>query len=283
LSDVVAENLIARLADCGLDTKSARILIHLASNSPLKASEVGKDLDLSRMDAYNTLRRLQERGLVSSTIDKPARFAGKSISEVFRRLIKLEEQNLNSIRNHLEEIEVSGNLAFYSEHKENQDSSFSVVKNRTNIMGTVDSLISESEREIWLLLGDWGVMHLMRAGILESISAAIRRGVEVKIISRVRKETIRFYEEFDEEIDIRHHDALSLQGVFVDGRCGMQLIDLEDSPTGRGRNDSALLIESEALLSAQVELIRVKWASAISFSVIRCKLRNATIVEEPVL
>ena len=264
MSDVIAENLIARLSDCGVDTKSARILIHLASHSPLKASEVGKDLSLSRMDAYNTLRKLQERGLVSSTIDKPARFAGKSISEVFERLIKLEEQNLNSIRTHLEEIKDSGNLAFYSEHKENEESSFSVVKNRANIMGTADSLISESENEIWLLLGDWGVMHLMRSGIHHSLSEAINRGVVVKIISRVRNETIKFYENLDEEIDIRHHDALSLQGIFVDGKCGLQLIDLEDSPTGRGRNDSALLIESEALLSAQVELIRVKWGSASS-------------------
>jgi len=274
LSDPIADNLIARLADCGVDEKSSRILIHLASNSPLKASEVGKDLQLSRMDAYNTLRRLQERGLVSSTIDKPARFAGMTIEEVFKRLIKLEEQNLNSIKNHLDEIEESGNLAFYSEHRTHEDSSFTVIKNRTNIMGTADSLISEAEVEIWLLLGDWGIMHMMRSGIHQSLIDAIARGVDVRVISRVRSETIRFYDDLDDGIDIRHHDALSLQGFFVDGRCGLQLIDLEDNPTGRGRTDSALLIESEAMLSAQVELIKVKWASATSFRVMRSRVRD---------
>ena len=73
-----------RLTDIGLDEKEASVIILLATSEPLKASAVGRMVGISRMDSYNTLKRLQERGLVMSTLDKPMRFTGLEIEEVFQ-------------------------------------------------------------------------------------------------------------------------------------------------------------------------------------------------------
>ena len=67
-------DLIEKLVESGLDEKHALLIIDLASQPPAKASEIGKRLGLSRMDAYNSLKKLQEKGLVKATLDKPIRF-----------------------------------------------------------------------------------------------------------------------------------------------------------------------------------------------------------------
>ena len=66
-----SENLIEKLVEAGLEEKQALLLIDLATQPPAKASEIGKRLGLSRMDAYNSLKKLQQQGLIKATLERP--------------------------------------------------------------------------------------------------------------------------------------------------------------------------------------------------------------------
>ena len=50
---------------------------------------------------------------------------------------------------------------------------------------------------------------------------------------------IRFYEQLDKRIEIRHHENQSQMGVYVDGEVGIQIVHSETNPTGRGKEDAA--------------------------------------------
>ena len=98
-----------------------------------------------------------------------------------------------------------------------------------------------------------------------SVEDAISRGVEIKIVASVDKRTIRFFDGLDDKIEVRHHEDFNLNGVFVDDEVGIQFVNTEES-TGRGKEDTAILIESGMLLSAQSELLKIQWgATIISF------------------
>ena len=60
------QDIVQKLVESGLDEKHALLIIDMACQAPAKASEIGKRLGLSRMDAYNSLKKLQERGLVKA-------------------------------------------------------------------------------------------------------------------------------------------------------------------------------------------------------------------------
>ena len=55
------DDLIIKLLEAGLEEKQALLIIDLATQPPAKASEIGKRLGISRMDAYNSLKKLQEK------------------------------------------------------------------------------------------------------------------------------------------------------------------------------------------------------------------------------
>ena len=51
------QDIVQKLVESGLDEKHALLIIDMACQAPAKASEIGKRLGLSRMDAYNSLKK----------------------------------------------------------------------------------------------------------------------------------------------------------------------------------------------------------------------------------
>ena len=53
--------VIEKFIEAGLDEKQARLVIDLATQPPSKASEIGKRVGISRMDAYNSFEIARAR------------------------------------------------------------------------------------------------------------------------------------------------------------------------------------------------------------------------------
>ena len=93
---------------------------------------------------------------------------------------------------------------------------------------------------------------------------AVNRGVQVRVSSSLNEKTIKFFDDLDDRIEVRHHENFSMQGVYVDEEVGLQFINIETNPTGRGKQDTALLIESRAFMTAQLELMDIQWGAGTS-------------------
>ena len=273
------EQVIEKFTEAGLEEKHAKLIIDLACHPPSKASEIGKRVGVSRMDAYNSLRKLQEQGLVKATLDKPIRFFGMRIEEVFQQIIRIKEMDLRRIQHNLENLSSNSEIAIMSVDQTSEEDTFSVLKDRHTIMATIESVVAESEEQLWLLLGRWGILHILRSGAKKAIDEAISRGVDIKIVACIDKKTIRFFDSLDDKIEIRHHEDFNLNGVFVDEEVGIQFVHTEDTPTGRGKEDTAILIESGMLLTAQSELLKIQWKAAKSYHSIRSKILDGVMTE----
>ena len=266
-----AADIIERLIEGGLEEKYARIILALCGQPPMKASEIGKLVSISRMDAYNSLKKLKEMGLVMATLDKPMRFTGLTVEDVFRQLIKKEEANVRRLQQHLDEMSSHSVIINESVNYANEPL-FSVIKDRHSIYATIENLVQESEHRVWMMLSRWGILHMMRSGIIDSIKESLDRGVELKILADIDPKTIRFYEELDSRIEIRHLENQSQMGFYVDEDVGIQIVHSDSNPTGRGKDDTALLIESQDYMLAQLELLKVQWNGGVDFTAARLGL-----------
>ena len=272
-------DIVARLVESGLEEKHALIVMDLATYPPSKASEVGKRIGISRMVAYNSLRKLQDMGLAKVTLDKPMRFLGIKIEEVFDLLIQRSEMDLRRMQEHLEVMKSGSNYALLSHDKLMDEPNFTVLNDRHIIMANLQSILSEAEHTVWMLLGNWGIFHLRRSGAFEALIDAINRGVTVKISTSLNAKTIRFFDDLDDRIEIRHHEDFRMQGVYVDNEVGLQFINVEANPTGRGKNDTALLVESKDFMIAQNELMAIQWAAGTSYRAAKARLTEGKIIE----
>ena len=85
------------LSDAGLSDREVNAVMVLSSKPSLKASELAKELGTTRLDAYNSLERLQSIGLVKTIADRPMRFSCPPIHDAVSHLINIRSEQLQKI------------------------------------------------------------------------------------------------------------------------------------------------------------------------------------------
>ena len=255
------------LSDSGLNDREIKAVIVLSSKTNLKASELAKELETTRLDAYNSLEKLQEIGLVKTTADRPMRFSCPPIGEAVEHLIGIRKLQLQRIEKSYEEVKNNPNsLKFSNIEEENThlNPKFAVLKERTHIMKRIEKMADDSDQKLILLLGKFGILHLCRSPTITAINNAANRGVNIRVIGQLDRRTLRFYSELDDSIEVRHTDNLEAQGVLMDNLETIQYLNMEENPVGRGKEDAALVIESPDFSSSWANLVESIWLEGIA-------------------
>tara|TARA_A100000164_G_scaffold380148_1_gene426669 strand:- start:1045 stop:2337 length:1293 start_codon:yes stop_codon:yes gene_type:complete len=252
----------------------------LSRKSNIKASELAKELDTTRLDAYNSLERLQRIGLVTTTADRPMRFSSPPLDSAVTHLIEIRKEQLKRIEQGLEDIQ-SGSKYSTPVEKNSPDyePKFAVLKERVHIMKRIEKMAESSQDEIVLTLGKFGILHLCRSSALQAVNEAASRGVKVRVLSQLERRTIRFYNDLHESIETRHSDDLDAQGALVDDFEVVQYLSMEENPVGRGKNDAALTVESESFAESQKNLLDTIWEEAIPYEVASKRFTEERIVD----
>jgi sugar-specific transcriptional regulator TrmB/predicted hydrocarbon binding protein len=269
------------LLDAGLTEREADSVLILSANDHMRASELAKELDTTRLDAYNSLSRLQEIGIVTVAAERPMKFSCDSVDLVVQRLIEMQKQNLKRTEEGLSELQ-SGKSVTNNNSSKNNDvlgPRFAVLKERSNIFSRIEKMAEEVEEQMFLLLGQFGILHLCRSDALAEVNAAANRGVVVNVLAQLDRRTIRFFGELESSIQIRHSDDVSSLGVLKDESEVIQFLQVEENPVGRGREDAALAIESSSFAATQANLVEAIWEDAVDFEIAKVRFTEERIVD----
>ena len=270
------------LSDAGLSDREVNAVMVLSTKSSLKASELAKELGTTRLDAYNSLERLQSIGLVKTIADRPMRFSCPPVHEAVSHLIDIRREQLQKIETGYEDLKQSVNPGEDQTNDETSDFSnpkFAVLKERTHIMNRIDKMANEAESELTLVLGRFGILHLCRSSALNSVNEASERGVRIRVLAQLDRRTIRFFSQLHEDVAVRHTKDLEAQGAIMDSRESIQYLHMEENPVGRGKNDAALIVESEPFGVSQRNLVDSIWDEAISFEAASKRFTEDRIVD----
>ncbi len=269
------------LIDAGLSEREAEAVIALSENPNLKASELAKELGTTRLDAYNSLERLQSGGLVTVTVDRPMKFSSPPLKNVLEHLINIRKEQLKKIEQGYEDIKEGKTQTIQEDASLDLETEpkFAVLKERVHIFSKIEKMALESKNSLILTLGKFGILHLCRSTALSEVNKAAKRGVEVKVMAQLDRRTIRFFSELDPTVEIRHSDDLESQGTVMDQLEAIQYLNTEENPVGRGKTDAALLIQSMPFAESQRNLIESIWEDAIPFELASKRFTEERIVD----
>jgi sugar-specific transcriptional regulator TrmB/predicted hydrocarbon binding protein len=269
------------LRDAGLTEREADSVLILSASDRMRASELAKELGTTRLDAYNSLSRLQEIGVVTVSAERPMKFSCNSVDVIVQQLIEMQKQNLKRTESGLAELQ-SGKSVSKNKSSSNDDvlgPRFAVLKERSNIFSRVGKMAEGADEQLFLLLGQFGILHLCRSDALVEVNAAAQRGIVVNVLAQLDRRTIRFFDELDDSIRIRHSDDVSSLGVLKDEEEVIQFLQVEENPVGRGREDAALVIESSSFASTQANLVEAIWEEAVEFNIAKIRFTEERIVD----
>ncbi|MDA1168591.1 MAG: hypothetical protein O2866_06890, partial [archaeon] len=144
------------LMEAGLSEREVRSIMILGSNPKMKASELAKQLNTTRLDAYNSLSRLQEMGIVTATADRPMLFSSLTVDEAMEHIIEARKKQLGRLVEGFEDLSknISHETPSYEKKRRDiDDPRFAVLKERSHIYSRLRKMATEAEEKLILLLG----------------------------------------------------------------------------------------------------------------------------------
>jgi sugar-specific transcriptional regulator TrmB/predicted hydrocarbon binding protein len=197
------------------------------------------------------------------------RFSSMRVDQAVSHIIEMRSTQLDRLKSGFEEV--SKNIKVSEKNNTSQQNSdeprFAVLKERVHIYRKLEQMAESCEEEMVLLLGRFGILHLCRSPALAAVNAAAAKGVSIRIVARLEKRTLRFFSDLHNDIEVRHSDDLDSQGFLQDNTDVVQFLHVETNPVGRGKEDAALVIQSEPFAVAQQNLIDTIWEESVPLSI----------------
>ncbi|NLF89092.1 CBS domain-containing protein [Candidatus Bathyarchaeota archaeon] len=199
----------------GLSKREIQVYMFLAKSGVQSTSFVAKRLKMERVQAYRTFKKLQEKGFIEATLERPTRFTIVPFSALVDNYItakKNEVVNLNDQKQNL----LTAWQSISAPESEYPVAKFSIITGKKKIHSKMLNMIEESKSEVIVLTTSLGLIQEDIAGVFDAaIAPSQERNVQVQIITDVSMENLKVVERLDrniaeEKLNIKlHHINMS--------------------------------------------------------------------------
>ena len=184
----------------GLSKREIQVYMFLAKSGVQSTSFVAKRLKMERVQAYRTFKKLQEKGFIEATLERPTRFtivAFGTLVDNFINAKKSEVVNLSDQKQNL----LTAWLSISAPESEYPVAKFSIITGKKKIHSKMISMIEESKSEVIVLTTALGLIQEDIAGIFDAAAGPSQEHkVQIQIITEIAPENLKVVERIDQSI-----------------------------------------------------------------------------------
>ena len=184
----------------GLSKREIQVYMFLAKSGVQSTSFVAKRLKMERVQAYRTFKKLQEKGFIEATLERPTRFTivpFEALVDSFITTKKNEVTNLNDQKQSL----LTAWSSISAPESEYPVAKFSIITGKKKIHSKMLSMIEESKTGVTVLTTALGFIQEDIAGIFDSaFNSSQERNLPVQIITEISHENLKIVERVDSNI-----------------------------------------------------------------------------------
>jgi sugar-specific transcriptional regulator TrmB/CBS domain-containing protein len=194
------KDILKFLQNLGFSKREIQVYMFLAKSGAQSTSFVAKRLKMERVQAYRTFKKLQEKGFIEATLERPTRFTVvtfESLLDSFIEAKKGEVENLNSQKESL----LSSWQSISTPESDYTVAKFSVISGKKKIHSKMVNMIIEARAEVYVLTTALGVIQEDLGGVFEPIlNSAKGHKLKVKIIADITAENLQIIESLETRI-----------------------------------------------------------------------------------
>jgi len=235
------------LVEFGLTPTEAIVYATTVTIGGGTAKQISISAGKERAQTHHALSKLQQLGIVESTLETPTRFRPVLIKEAVDHLFSLQSVKLRKLSQQREELEnaLSSGISGSSSAQE----TYSIVKGRVNTYLKMIESIQSSEKEVLLILSAQGLTRLRRfRNFLRIVQAKSKKGVSFRLITEIKRENLEDAKIMAKYSELRHVKNQITNASIYDGKIA----------------SVALAVSEDLNLDAGDHI--ALWTSAISFA-----------------
>jgi sugar-specific transcriptional regulator TrmB len=171
------QKVLKTLMSLGLPQSDAEVYVFLAKRGPIKAREVTKALKISKQRLYPIIKNLQAKGIVNSTLERPARFSTMPFEKVLDLFVMAKMEEARRTRQRKDEILADWQSIDRIEG-ESSPAKFTVIEGRSYVYSKIQQMIQETKSHLSFVAT---VPNLVRADQYGLFDAAFNHPLKSKI------------------------------------------------------------------------------------------------------
>ena len=141
------EKAFKTLEDLGFTQLDARVYVLLAKKGPQKAGEIAKFLKLPKQTVYFIIKNLQKAGVVTSTVERPAKFSAVAFERVLDLFVKTKIEEAQNIQRNKNEILLDWQSITVEKNDETSPK-FTVIEGRNIIYSKIQQMIQQTQEHL---------------------------------------------------------------------------------------------------------------------------------------
>ena len=235
----------------GLSKREIQVYMFLAKSGVQSTSFVAKRLKMERVQAYRTFKKLQEKGFIEATLERPTRFTIVPFETLLESFINAKKSEIASLNGQKESL-LSTWRAISAYEVGSQVAKFSVITGKKKIHSKMHNMIEESKKEVLILTTSVGLIQEDLAGIFDAITQpAQKRDVKFQMITDISEDNLKVIERINKNSSVANA-IVSIRHLNMDAAIFPRFLikDNEESILYApvvGKKSSVLKLEDEGL------------------------------------
>ena len=205
------EQVLKTLESLGFDEIDAQIYVYLAKKGTEKACNIIKALKLTKQQFYPSVKRLQSKGIVNSTIERPARFSVISFEKFIDLFIEAKIEEARSLRRSKAEI-----LQNWHNLRLEDDASakFTVIEGRSFIYSKIYQMIQETKDSLIAVTTVPAMAQANQRDVFEpAYNSPFKNKIRLRFLTELSEKNLHLMKELQKEflsanlnVEIRNPD-----------------------------------------------------------------------------
>jgi sugar-specific transcriptional regulator TrmB len=268
----MGEELVQKLMSFGLSLNHAKVYASIINSRCTSVSQIAENTRIHPQDIYKIMKKLQQKGLIGITFQKPLTFEVPPIKEALDQLITLEKVQATEKIKHLnKEAKRIEKITNNKGHVERDEAYFLFLKGGTMQNHTKGgrvrvNLAFEDITKEYDLIWPSGPFHWIDY-LEEEFKKLKRRKVKIRLLVLKNKSKVELGTEF-KKIVPPQTDA-EIREVKKEENIAYAILDFKELWIGAGKADNTLVTSCPRIVSMAQREFELLWNSPTAKTILK--------------
>ena len=194
------KDILKFLQGLGFSKREVQVYMFLAKSGAQSTSFVAKRLKMERVQAYRTFKKLQEKGFIEATLERPTRFTVVPFEALLDSSIEAKKSEVENLTVQKESL-LSSWRTVSAPESEYTVAKFSVISGKKKIHAKMLNMIDEAQKTVYVLTTSLGFIQEDLGGVFDAIVDSKEKGsLQFKILADISKDNLKIMERLDKRI-----------------------------------------------------------------------------------
>jgi len=257
------DEAISELLDFGFTKDEAEIYIFILKAGSCPARAVARKFGINRMKAYRTLKNLERKGLVQSTLERPVKFAAAPVAEMLDSQIEQAKRKIPTLEENKQKIVNYYHRVSTTIRNPEEEPRFRIVQGRQQVYDLFLKMCQGAQKQIRLITTANDLQRLSLAGVDDEIRRLRQKPLGMSVLTQVSQRENQSLEEYLSFAEVRHMVLpATVRFAVIDESEALTSFAMDDSMSITTQGDRGLWTNATDFVMAIKTFFDAVWATA---------------------